>query len=814
MNNPLFGDWGEASEAFDQLKAFISERDITQENEAQTRFDVIDRLIREVLGWKFGQINVEEYSDGEKQGYVDYLLRQGDFVIIIEAKRAGLAFPSPTKKPKLKLNGTVLGEGAIAKALTQAEEYAVVKNAQVVVVTNGLCWCFYSRLNRTDDDFGTLLFPFQASGHAEELYRIFSVKAVESGSLERITNALSPVENRLITAFKFDGARVDRNSIADHIMPALNTALYADALLSDNSSLRYCYVATEDRAKFDKQLGMHLADPKSEMIKPAYRIKRGKEHGHLEQIVETSISSHAPPVTLIIGPVGVGKSTYLKHFETISGEQVLQHRKVHWIYINFAQMGTSDDPRKFIYESLRTYLLAEHPNNPTSYKTTIEPAYAEEVQALTRGPFAILYNNNREEYKKKISEYIENDFHAVEPYVDKIMRFLSKSCLCVVVLDNVDLYENEKLETQVFSEGLALSKRVFCNVIVSIRDTTFVRHQNDSTFNAYELRKLWLDPPPFKAILSRRLSYSKKILQNHSAKISLSNGMKLDIPDLSVFFDIVQRSILYDQAGEYIEAMADLNIRKGLTMVSSFLTSGHVNGDRAIKIYLDGDHTYRFPFHEVVKGTMFGQWRHFREERSDGVNLFDARLGARTTRLLRLLLLNFLLNRARSDETMETHIGECFQIFTRCGASPEQIVFCLGVLQKRGLVRDVVPQDINENSTITLTRTGGFYVQSLSHRYVYIEECMFDTAIEHPDVWRSLTELTTAIEGRSDILERLKIRRDRIVYFLDYLQDLEAETLELTGYTDQLASIASIKKSVFKEANDAILKTARRNAYS
>jgi len=119
----LNSDWGEASVAYDEIRNFMAERDILQSNEAQTRFDVIDRLIRDVFSWPNGQINVEVHATGERKGYVDYLLKSGDEAIVIEAKKAGAAFPSPTRRKQLKLSGSVLSSGPIGKAIQQAQEY-------------------------------------------------------------------------------------------------------------------------------------------------------------------------------------------------------------------------------------------------------------------------------------------------------------------------------------------------------------------------------------------------------------------------------------------------------------------------------------------------------------------------------------------------------------------------------------------------------------------------------------------------------------------------------------------------------------------
>ena len=136
MDDSVLSDWGEASEAFDRISRFLAGRDVTTVNEAQTRFDVIDRVVKEVLGWRHGQIDVEQANEGERRGFVDYILRSGDYTIVIEAKRVGAAFPSPTRRPKLKLTGSVLGRGDVSRAIAQAEEYARTKRADVVIVTN------------------------------------------------------------------------------------------------------------------------------------------------------------------------------------------------------------------------------------------------------------------------------------------------------------------------------------------------------------------------------------------------------------------------------------------------------------------------------------------------------------------------------------------------------------------------------------------------------------------------------------------------------------------------------------------------------
>jgi len=796
-------DWGQASVSYDEIREFIAQRDILQSNEAQTRFDVIDRLIREVFSWPSGQVDVEVHAAGERKGYVDYLLKSGDEAIVIEAKKAGAAFPSPTRRKQLKLSGSVLSAAAIGEAIQQAQEYGDRKECRIIVVTNGLCWCAFSRQADYSEAYAHLFFPFEDIADAEALFNVLSLSQVELGSLATITHVLPRTENRLLSVVRDADARVDRNNIADFLIPALDNALYADALLQNTDALKKCFVTTEARAKFDSHLAMHLADIKSPLVTPAKRIKTGKSHGPLEKLVaDGQPAAYAPPVTLIIGPVGAGKTTYLKHFEVVAGLDVLRKRKAHWVYVDMEALGRLGNPREFVYAKLLEYLGADHPDHNMDFQSLVAPAYKNEIERMSRGPLAPI-RQNRELFQQKISEHITRDYDAVEPYVDRVFRHLAEKELCIIVLDNVDLYEDDILETTVFSEGLALSKRVLAHVIVSLRDTTYVKHKTDPTFDAFELRKLWLDPPPFKAVLSSRLSYSRAILKDKHVRVPLSNSMFLDIPNLADFFDIVQRSILQGHMGDHVAAFADTNIRKGLDLVTNFLTSGHIQADRAISSFLKRKTTYYFPRHEIFKGMMLGQWKHYKEGRAECLNLMDARMGSRRLSLLRLQICALLYGRAQNAETVETHIQECCQQLAALGASEGQITECISDLVKYRIVRSVRADKLGPASMLVLAPCGGYYCQHLSRTFEYAEACLLDTAIEDGDRWSELSDLTGRIERCGSIPDRMTLRVKRMECFMGYLTDVERDALPQFPTDSTLRVVDALFKDIMLDARTA-----------
>ena len=96
-------------------------------------------------------------------------------------------------------------------------------------------------------------------------------------------------------------------------------------------------------------------------------------------------------------------------------------------------MGPGDTPRTFLYNRVRDYLLADHPGHPTDWPNTIRPAYEEEISGLARGPFALIFASDKPAFNAKVAAHIQTDFEAMEPYVDKVVRYLAATTLCVLV---------------------------------------------------------------------------------------------------------------------------------------------------------------------------------------------------------------------------------------------------------------------------------------------------------------------------------------------------------------------------------------------
>jgi hypothetical protein len=224
---------------------------------------------------------------------------------------------------------------------------------------------------------------------------------------------------------------------------------------------------------------------------------------------------------------------------------------------------------------------------------------------------------------------------------------------------------------------------------------------------------------------------------------------------------------------------------------------------------LKGERKYRFPFHEIFKGAVLGQWKHYREGRAECINIFDARLGSKQLRLLRLHLVALLFACARREDSIEVPVSYCVDVLSPIGSSESQILQTLTVLLKNGLIRTTTAHALTGTSTIVLTRSGGYYVHTLASTLSYVEAMLLDTAIDAAETWQDLSSLTLEIERARDMVKRMELRVTRITRFLAYLTDLEADILSNVGQRQELTVLPRLKKGVERETRQALYNTRK-----
>ena len=116
-------------------------------------------------------------------------------------------------------------------------------------------------------------------------------------------------------------------------------------------------------------------------------------------------------------------------------------------------------------------------------------------------------------------------------------------------------------------------------------------------------------------------------------------------------------------------------------------------------------------------------------------------------------------------------------------------------------------EPVSPDSTVRARRTAGYFIKILARKFVYVESCLYDTAIERGEVWEKLEEMTELIEGESNIADRMRLRKDRIVVFLDHLCRLEKEIFENAPNLKHLGNLEIIRNDVLADTDNAVTRS-------
>jgi len=605
-----------------------------------------------------------------------------------------------------------------------------------------------------------------------EFWELLSRQRVIEGNLER--ELLQPERavstHRALTLLKEPEFKLGRNSLYQYIEPAVTKALTDEGMITDPVALRACYVETSERIKFDSRLKMYLADIKPPLGRAAVRIKTRKSKDFLTHKI--AASAKAPPhFFLLLGPVGAGKTTFLNYTRSVSAVETIEGKML-WLAVDFKKATKSDDPKKFIYAELLRFIDQDKDFGLGEWKTSILPAYQEEISALERGPLFLLRRNDQLAFDKHVSEAIMQDRSQVEPYVEAIVRNALKSRAGFLIVDNVDQIDKEETQNAIFAEAQAAAQRMGLNVIMSLRDSTYIRSRHSPTFDAFQVDSIYVDPPSVLPVLSRRLQYARKLLTGHRADLTLSNAMRLKVDDLGAFFDVVGQSMLAKDAGFMLDVLAGGDIRRGLLLCREFLASGHTTADRALQNYVS-DRAFRFSPHEIFKGATLGHRKFYREEESLLINLYSAKLGSSALELLKFRTVHFLVSQAQVASFEGYQAERIIEELHQSGIVESEVEATLKNLLIKRVIRTADGADYSRASRLLPTRLAGYLLNDLARRFNYVEMCTLDATIYDEIAWQRIVQLTAAIQRERDSLSGIPNRLDRVREFVTYLIGLE-----------------------------------------
>lgn len=109
--------------------------------EEDAKFQLISRMLTEVLGWSHADVSNERKNEN---GFSDYVVSHlGHPAYLIEAKRLGAIgiASTATKRSLYRISGPALKPSL--DGIRQAASYCAPDGIQLALVTDGICWIFF-----------------------------------------------------------------------------------------------------------------------------------------------------------------------------------------------------------------------------------------------------------------------------------------------------------------------------------------------------------------------------------------------------------------------------------------------------------------------------------------------------------------------------------------------------------------------------------------------------------------------------------------------------------------------------------------------
>lgn len=801
-----------------------------QYSEADTRAKLIDVLLRQVLGWPETAIKREPHVT-ENDGYIDYVLSTARPYFIVEAKKNWHRYKLPAlrSRQQYKAGGVLHEDKYLVADMAQARDYAINCGVAFCCLTNGEQFLFF----RSQNDSGVpwrehVVILFRDHQEIEDkftlFFHLFSFAAVSQGVVHGYLPITENYHEALRRYKKLDPTlqSIARTRERNKLFPALRAVIsrvFQD-IAGDVASaeiLENCYVETPRDSSYEKGMGGLLRKKNIAMghhAKPLVVTK--KDAGAFQKTVHAKlgVESGEAEVLLMLGGVGVGKTTFIHRFRKVIAPDDIDDNCL-WMYIDFNKYSDTGEP--FIQWVVRQAWEALHQDYPALDIDTyaaLKQAYHAEYEQLKRGRLDPIFKKDPEEFERVFAIEIEKYMQEEDRHFIKMMRLAitRNKRRPFLVFDNADQFSSDT-QDKVFRLAQKFAKDIGCSAAISLREESYWKNKDHGTLSAFHATSYQVQPPRLAQVISKRLRFADKLLSEITIDFVDSDGELVTVEDLRGVLDRVTQSILASDSRylEFLECLSPSEIRRPLAFLSRFLVSGHTNMDAMLKSYRRGTNI-EIGYHEFLQAIILGDREYYSENASDIINLFAVDGRADASNLNRLVILGRILNSKNSAAALGEGFMPVADLVSDCeryGLLPDTTRSIVAFFNSKLLV-ETEAQDRESMASATFVRAtvaGQYYLEKFIYDFSYIDSVIIDTAIGDDDAFNKLHELTSRIgsmgKNKGAVrLERLAARLDRARKFLTYiLQEYEDSTAR--RFVDELDP--SVKR-YFETASGKLIK--------
>ena len=743
-------------------------------NEATTRLQVIDWLFLDCLAWSKDDITAEESYNGD---YADYTFALTRKILIVEAKKEGNYFELPAGKTRIEYALTSLSRDFpnVKAAVEQAASYCQQRGVPFGAIANGHQIIAFIA-NRSDGlpplEGKALVFPSLDVMLKEfpTLWDALSKPGIEEKRIQAllIGDLLPELPPKLSATISDYPGNKQRNILQTDLQIVSELVIEDLARARDLEArfLQECYCqsgALSQHALSSKAVLQARYSALFDSESPGPNVMPAvNKSGEISSDLLADSFSRRP--ILLLGDVGVGKTTFIRHLVNIEAATLFENALT--LYIDLGSQATlTEDIKLFVPEEITRQLREEHEIDIDEYPF-ITGVYNLELQRFSKGLYSRIRETNPDLYVQKELEFLKEKVANREQHLKFSLEHISKARKkqVVIFLDNAD-QRSEQTQQEVFLVSQELAERWTATVYVALRPETFHRSKRVGALSAYHPKAFTISPPRIDRVIEKRLLFGIKITEGEIPIHSVPGTIQGNFVKLSKIMSIFLSSLKVNKNNELIEFIDNIsggNVRVALDIVKEFFGSGHVDTQKILNIY-DESGGYTIPVHEIIRAVMFGDSEHYHPDQSPIANVFDT--FSFDTKEHFLLPITISILAATEKSRLEGGFFETNKLYEHLqglGFTPDQIDIAIARGFRRKLLETAarrIPEPGHSiPQALRATNVGRYHVERLCNSFVYIDAIVVDTPIFDSDIRDS-------VHDERYISERL----DRASTFRDYL---------------------------------------------
>ncbi|MGW0861175.1 hypothetical protein [Streptomyces sp. NPDC002611] len=739
-------------------------------NEAATRKDLIDRLFFDVLQWPRHLCTVEESHEGT---FTDYIFGIPEKKLIAEAKKEGLHFELPLDKTSriVSLGSLMRKNGNLEAALKQVSGYCTSRGVALAVACNGRQLVAFIG-SRTDGippiEGRALVFRTleEMLGDFVNLWNGLAYPAIDQKHLLHVltTDTLPPPPAKLSRSLvHYPG--VKRRNDLELELRILGEIFLQDLVKSselESDFLKECYCssgALSQYALVSKEILRNRysasGEGKTKSVTAA-RDKSGASKELLNAVIAKSVTRR--PV-ILLGDVGVGKTSFINHLVSVEAKDELERGIV--LYVDFGrEPALRTDLEKYVLDSFERQ-LREKQGVDLHSDSFVRGVYHGELVAMRKGIYGFLQESDPIAYKMKEAELLQSKIDNQSGHLKKTVEHLisGERRTVVAFLDNIDQRQDD-FQEQVFLIAQSLAETWPITCFVTMRPSTYSKSRRQGSLSAYQNRVFTISPPRVDLVIKKRLEYALNKLIDGGVLALSSEGISVESHMLREYIEVLIDSLERNSSlAECLDNVSAGNVRDALDLLTNFVGSGHVDTGKILEIKIKTGE-YFIPLHEFLRAVIFGDNEYYSPETSFVANVFDIITPQGSEHFLTPFLLDYCWRSAQTSAAEKGYIAESDvrSSMQDLGYLDQQID---AVLDRavRSKMLDCATADDSAPNRVRITQRGAYILRRLISQFVYLDAVVTDVP---------LVDGAARLEIRGNV-HRIDERLERGKRFLAYL---------------------------------------------